>query len=241
MSKFDHYRTLNVSRTASQDEIKQAYRRLAKLFHPDSNRETANHEKIAHVNAAYEVLGDPESRRHYDRQQHYRSQLEANGFATERTTRQERTAAAQARYHYQRTSQQEDELLQQWLNRVYTPVSRLIQQIIRPVQEQIDLLAADPFDDELMGDFQAYLDECRDILDRAEGTFRSLPNPPSFAAVAASLYHCLNQLNDGIEQFEFFTLNYDDYYLHTGQELFRIAARLRREAQHGAKDVLNKR
>ncbi len=241
MPKSDHYRTLNVSRNASQDEIKQAYRRLAKLFHPDSNCETSNHEKIASVNAAYEVLGDPESRKHYDRQQQYHSHLEAHGFADSGTTRQERTAAAQARHRYQQTSQQADELLQQWLTRVYTPVSRLIQQIIRPLQEQIDLLAADPFDDELMSDFQDYLDECHDILNRAEGIFRSLPNPPSVAGTAASLYYCLNQINDGIEQLEFFTFNYDDHYLHTGQELFRIAAGLRREAQYAAKDVLNKR
>jgi molecular chaperone DnaJ len=239
MPKSDHYHTLNVSRAASQDEIKQAYRKLAKLFHPDINRETANHEKIAKVNAAYEVLGDPESRRHYDRQQQYQFHLETSGFATESTTRQERTASA--RYHYQQNSQRADELLQQWLNRVYSPVSRLIQEIIQPLQEQIDLLAADPFDDELMGDFQDYLDECRDSLDRAEGTFRSMPNPPSVAGVAASLYRCLNQINDGIEQFEFFTFNYDDYYLHTGKELFRIATGLRREAQYAAKEVLNQR
>ncbi|MHC5614711.1 MAG: J domain-containing protein, partial [Nostoc sp.] len=42
----NHYETLKVSPSASQTEIKQAYRRLVKLFHPDSHQETADHEQI---------------------------------------------------------------------------------------------------------------------------------------------------------------------------------------------------
>ncbi|MBW4473228.1 MAG: DnaJ domain-containing protein [Stenomitos rutilans HA7619-LM2] len=235
----DHYRTLNVKPTATQAEIKQAYRQLAKQFHPDSNRETANHEKIARVNAAYEVLGDPENRKSYDQQIHYLTQLEDAGFSTGRGNRQQRTADAQARHrNQQQTAQQADAHLQQWLTQVYTPVSHLIQQILKPLKEQIDNLAADPFDDVLMADFQDYLEDCRDRLRRAETIFQSLPNPKTLAGVAAHLYYCLNQVDDGIEQLEFFTLNYDDYYLHTGQELFRIAAGLRREAQAAVKEVV---
>ena len=237
MATSDHYRTLNVSPAATQAEIKQAYRRLAKAFHPDSRRETANHEKIANVNAAYEVLGDPESRKSYDLERQYYSQLEADGFSPN-SNRQQREAAAQARYRQQHeTAQQADDQLRQWLNQVYAPVNRLIQKILRPLKAQIDELSADPFDDELMEDFQDYLEECRDLLSRAESVFRSLPNPPNVAGAAAHLYYCLNQVGDGIEQLEFFTLNYDDHYLHTGQELFRIAAGLRREAQAAVREI----
>ena len=56
--------------------------------------------------------------------------------------------------------------------------------------------------------------------------------------VAAHLYYCLNQVSDGIEDLELFTLNYDDYYLHTGQELFRIADKLRLEAQAAIKGII---
>ena len=235
----DHYRTLNVSPTATQAEIKQAYRQLAKQFHPDSNRETANHEKIARVNAAYEVLGDPENRCSYDQQLQYLTQLEEAGFSAGRGNRQQRTAAAQAsHYKQQQTAQKADDHLRQWLMQVYTPVSQLVSQILKPLQEQIDELAADPFDDTLMATFQDYLEDCRDRLGRAETIFHSLPNPTTLAGVAAHLYYCLNQVADGIEQLEFFTLNYDDYYLHTGQELFRIAAGLRREAQAAVKEVM---
>ncbi|MBD2072473.1 J domain-containing protein [Phormidium sp. FACHB-592] len=235
----DHYRTLNVTPAATQAEIKQAYRRLAKQFHPDSNRETTNHEKIARVNAAYEVLGDPDNRKSYDQQLQYLTQLEDAGFSAGRGNRQQRTAAAQARHRkQQQTAQTADDHLQQWLKQVYTPVNRLVLEILKPLKEQIDDLAADPFDDALMAEFQTYLEDCRDRHRRAETIFKSLPNPKTLAGVAAHLYYCLNQVDDGIEQLEFFTLNYDDSYLHTGQELFRIAAGLRREAQAAVKEVV---
>lgn len=243
MATSNHYRTLNVSPAATQAEIKLAYRRLAKLFHPDSNRETANHEQIAKVNAAYEVLGDPESRRSYDLQLQYDAQLEAAGFTTNgsKASRQQRNAAAQARYRrQQQTAQQTGADIEQWMSQVYAPVSRLIQQILQPLKEQIDDLSADPFDDELMEEFQSYLEDCRDRLDRADAKFKSIPNPPNVAGIAAHLYYCLNQVGDGLEQLEFFTHNYDDSYLHTGQELFRIAAGLRREAQAAAKEVASR-
>lgn len=238
MAHPDHYQILEVSPTATQAEIKQAYRRLAKLFHPDSNLHTSNHDQIAQVNAAYEVLGDPQNRRSYDQQRLQWSRVKAWDFNPTSTTRQERTAAAQAHYRQQqRRSQQADEQLELWLHQVYSPVTRLIQQILKPLQAQINELAADPFDDELMADFQDYLDDCHDRLSQAERLFRSVPNPPAIASVAAHLYYCLDQIGDGIQQLEFFTTNYDDYYLHTGQELFRIANGLRREAQAAIREI----
>jgi molecular chaperone DnaJ len=238
MATPDYYHTLELSPTATPAEIKQAYRRLAKLFHPDSNLKTANHEKIAGVNEAYEVLGDPVRRQSYDQQRSYQSRMAAAGFAVDHTTRQERTAAAQAYYRQHKTqSQQADTDLERWLKRVYMPVSRFILEILKPLKEQLNELAADPFDDELMGDFQDYLEDCRSRLDKAEQIFKSLPNPANVASVAANLYYCMNQVEDALEQFEFFTMNYDHTYLHTGQEMFRIAAGLRREAQAGVRSL----
>lgn len=232
MSTPNHYDTLNVSPQATSAEIKQAYRRLAKRFHPDSQSETADPEKIIQLNAAYEVIGDPFRRRTYDRQ------LQETSLYVGYQNRQQRTAAAQKHYQRQRQTLQNEEVqLQQWLQQVYRPVNRLISFILRPLQAQIDELAADPFDDDLMAQFQEYLGECRRYLDQAQVTFRSQPNPASVASVAASLYYCLNQLGDGIEELNLFTLNYDDHYLHTGQELFRIASGLRREAQNAVKTI----
>jgi molecular chaperone DnaJ len=235
ISESNHYNTLNVNPKATSAEIKQAYRRLAKRFHPDSKSETADPDKIIEVNAAYEVLSDPTRRRSYDQR------LRFPQSQSEYWNRQQRAAYAQQQYkRHRQTAQNADLQLSQWLQQVYKPVNRLIRCILRPLDAQVNELAADPFDDELMEEFQAYLEECRHYLDQAQLTFRSQPNPPSVAGAAASLYYCLNQLGDGIEELNLFTLNYDDHYLHTGQELFRIATGLNYEAQYAVRDLAQK-
>lgn len=63
MCMTDHYATLGVSKTATQEEIKQAYRKLASLNHPDKGGDTA---KFQTIQSAYEVLGTVEKRAEYD-------------------------------------------------------------------------------------------------------------------------------------------------------------------------------
>lgn len=66
MSKRDYYEVLGVSKTASKDEIKKAYRRLAKKYHPDVSTEPDATEKFKEVQEAYEVLSDDTKRAQYD-------------------------------------------------------------------------------------------------------------------------------------------------------------------------------
>ena len=112
MTTSNHYETLGISQDATQAEVKQAYRRLVKKFHPDKKPQDSlrNHDQIARINGAYEVLGDPQHRQIYDRhlhaaslfsgstprrwtaeaQQRYQTQRQATQAADQPTTRQER-------------------------------------------------------------------------------------------------------------------------------------------------------
>ena len=64
----DYYKTLGVPRTASPDDIKAAYRRLARRYHPDVNPDDATAEaRFKEINEAHQVLSDPEKRQRYDR------------------------------------------------------------------------------------------------------------------------------------------------------------------------------
>ncbi len=230
MADSNHYHTLHILPDATSAEIKQAYRRLVKQFHPDSRQAGGDSEQIIRINAAYEILKDTANRRSYDRQLNA-SKVESKPFNARSPSTAKPDRAPRKR------GREADEQVQAWLRQVYQPVNLLLLGILNSLDEQIDELAADPFDDQLLEEFQEYLKNCRDFLKEAQTIFRSMPNPPIVAGAAAHLYYCLNHLADGLDELDYFPLNYDERYLHVGQELFRIAARLHEDVQSALADL----
>ena len=83
MSKRDYYEVLGIDRDASKDEIKKAYRKLARKYHPDVNKAEDAEEKFKEVKEAYEVLNDDQKRAQYDRFGHAGTQNQGFGGASD--------------------------------------------------------------------------------------------------------------------------------------------------------------
>jgi molecular chaperone DnaJ len=193
---------LGLSRQASAAEIKAAYRALVKQHHPDAGGDAHT---IVELNAAWAVLGDRARRLRHD--QASSPAAPAPGAKVPRPD-----AAARS-----------DGELRLWLQQVYGPIDRLLGQVINPLAAELRALSADPYDDELMEAFCAFLEQSRARLDKVEALYRSLPCPGAARGFGLSLYHCLSQVQDGVAELERYTMGYVDSYLHDGREMLREA------------------
>ena len=78
----DYYQVLNIQKTASDDDVRKAYRTLALQFHPDKNNSPGAEEKFKEISEAYEVLSDSAKRQDYDRATASEAQRNSNSNST---------------------------------------------------------------------------------------------------------------------------------------------------------------
>ena len=211
----DPYAVLEVSPTATAAEIKAAYRRLVKQHHPDAG---GDDQRILALNAAWEVLGDAERRRAHDRTRR----------PSGRTTRAPELRRAASEHNRAVAA---DDALVRWLRQVYTPIDRLLGEVINPFPNQLKALSADPYDDQLMEEFCRYLESSGRRIERIKELFQSLPTPPSARGFGLSVYHCFSELEDALAELERYTMGYVDNYLHDGREMLREAKQRRKRLQ----------
>ncbi len=101
MEFVDYYKIMGLEASASQDEIKKAYRKLARQFHPDVNKEADSEERFKRVGEAYRVLKDPEKRQEYDAIRQYQT---SSGGGFQPPPGWQSTHEQSGGYHYQQSS-----------------------------------------------------------------------------------------------------------------------------------------
>ena len=218
--QINHYKSLGVNTNASSEEIKCAYRELVKVHHPDAG---GDEQTILLINAAWEILGDSEKRRDYDlsinKQSSNSNEAYYRGVRNAKATDDANTV--------QSKSATEDKDLYKWIKEVYEPIDKQLGMIINPFTSQIKELSADPYDDILMANFCTYLTKCIKKINKVEEIYRSIQAPKSAYNFSISLYQCLAQVKDAINEIEIYTMGYVDNYLHDGLEMLREAKKKR--------------
>jgi molecular chaperone DnaJ len=212
----DPYQVLGVEPSATAAEIKAAYRALVKRHHPDAG---GDDQRILALNAAWEVLGDRQQRRLFDASRQQATSLDQPG-----------GQHGSAGSPHRRSVEQDGDLLS-WLQLVYGPIDRMLGQVINAFPAQLRSLAADPYDDDLMESFCAFLSQSQARLEKVEQLYRSRVCPGSARGFGLSLYHCLSQVQDALAELERYTMGYVDSYLHDGREMLREAKQRRSRLQ----------
>ena len=214
------YKVLGVAANANTDEIKLAYRKLVKKHHPDTG---GDQNTILSLNAAWEILGDKENRKLFD--------LGRKGFHSSKKEAQARTVrnvrATNEAQNIQGKSAAAEHALSYWLKDIYTPIDKLLGQVINPFNNQLKTLSADPYDDRLMDNFCCYLETSKKILEKIKTIYSSKETPLLAKEFSLNLYHCLSLVQDALDEIERYTMGYVDNYLHDGNEMLREAKKRR--------------
>ena len=174
----------------------------------DSERQTAT-EDMLQLNQAYETLMDKKMRAAYDVRIGVRIVINAP-------------------YRFQPGS--EDQQREIFLAKIFHPSRTGITKTLGAYKRQLTALSKDPFDDQLIGEFEQYLDKVEAALRKASDAFARNPAPPTLEPAVHMMRHCIAQAADALEEMRRYCLNYDYDHLMMAENLIRIAGDLARQS-----------
>ena len=207
------YEELGLEKNASNSEIKSSYRSLVKQHHPDAGGEK---ERFLAIQNAWETLNDPIKKEQYDRKIFsYSSSFDSLNKNWEEKFNSKKY-----------NSLIKDKEVETWIKDIYTPINRLISQIIKPLNNEIKELSADPYDDQLMENFCSYINISQKKIEKVDTIYNKKLVPKSISALGLDLYHCFSQVKDALSELDRYTQGYVDDYLFDGKEMIKEAKRI---------------
>ena len=213
------YKELGLETNATKSEIKSSYRSLVKKHHPDTGGEK---ERFLAIQIAWETLNDPIKKEKYDEQlltlYSQSNNLEENW--DEQFNKK--------KYNSSRT----DKEVKTWIQDIFNPTNRLISQIIKPLNNEIKELSADPYDEELMESFCNYINISQKKIEKVDSIYNSKSVPNEISGLALDLYHCFSQVKDALSELNRYTQGYVDDYLFDGKEMMNEAKRIQSKMSH---------
>ena len=215
MSK-DPYKILKVDSSTKLEEIKQAYRKLVKIHHPDKGGDA---KVILEINAAWEILKKTHKDLNLDKANKSKIHKESE-------------------FNKETNNYSETEEIKNWFRNIYLPIDNLLGQIINPLSTKIKDLSADPYDQSLMDSFCKYLEESKAKINKIKIIYTSISCPFIIRDFSLDLYHCLSQVEDGLNELERYTMGYVDNYIYDGKSMIREAKKKRRSLQKNKKEWL---
>jgi len=210
------YQILKVHPSAKLEDIKKAYRELVKIHHPDKGGDP---KVMLEINAAWEIL----KKKHKN--------LNLNTINNPKVYKKTNYKKEQPNY-----SNSED--IKKWFHNIYLPIDKLLGQIINPLASKIKDLSADPYDEILMDSFCSYLEKSKDKIKKVKIIYTSMASPSLVKDFSLDLYHCLSQVEDGLNELERYTMGYVDNYLHDGKSMISEAKKKRKFLQSNKKEWL---
>jgi len=211
--KKNFYEELGLKKNATKSEIKSSYRSLVKQHHPDTG---GDKERFLAIQNAWETLNDPIKKEQYDKK-----------FFTTSSSFDSLNENWERKFNSKKNNSSiKDKEVETWIKEIYTPINRLMNQIIKPLNNEIKELSGDPYDDELMENFCNYINLSQKKIEKVEKIYKKIIVPKSISSLGLDLYHCFAQVKDALSEFDRYTQGYVDDYLFDGKEMIKEAKRI---------------